>query len=125
MPRPPIDGILDHTATVWRKSEALGSMRQPSGAFVAVGSIPCAVNRPTARLGNEGPGLAPIGERDLYTRLDSGIQQRDVIQFTAGPETGLTIEVDEQPTNIRGHHLESKCRIWKGTLPDQGGGGES
>lgn len=126
MTRPPIARLFDHTARHWRPVKALGTLREELTTWQDVGEFACAVNRPTARLGNPGPGLTTIGERILYTEVTVDLRPRDVIELTAGPETGRLLEVDEEPTNVRDHHLEARTRIFSGTIgADDAPGGES
>lgn len=126
MPRPRIARLFDHTARQWRPVEVLGPLRERAEDPGIVATFECAVNRPTARLGDPGPGLTNVGERMLYAETSVDLWPRDLIELTAGPEAGLVIEVDEQPTNVRGHHLEARCRIFSGTLPESEiPGGES
>lgn len=126
MPRPSIARLFDHVASQYRPDDtALGSMRERLGTLAPVTSFRCAVNRPTARLGDTGPGLTNVGERMVYVEVSVDLRPRDVLELTEGPEAGLRIEVDEQPTNVRGHHKEARCRIFAGDVPDDGGGSES
>lgn len=125
MPRPSITSLLDHTAKLWRPTKGFGELREREDTLVEIGSFACAVNRPSARLGNTGPGLQNVGERIVYTEPTVDLRARDVLELTAGPETGKTIEIDEDPTNVRGHHLEARARITVVELPDATPGGSS
>lgn len=126
MPRPPISGMLDHTARLWRPSKNFGELRERRDTLIPVVTFPCAVNRPSARLGNTGPGLQNVGERDVYTEPTVDLRARDVLELLTGPEAGKKVEIDEDPTNVRGHHLEARARITVVVLPsEEGGGGES
>lgn len=126
MPRPPIAGLFDHAARHWRPVESLDAMRETIDTPTVVGTFRCAVNRPTARLGDPGPGLTNVGERMLYVETSIDLRARDLIELTAGPEAGRILEVDEDPTNVRGHHIEARCRIFTGTLETDGdAGGDS
>lgn len=120
MPRPRIARLFDHTATVWRPVPSLGTYRERVETLTDVGTLDCAVNRPTARLGEAGPGLVNSGERMVYLSADADIAGRDVLELLTGPEAGMLLEVDEAPTNVRGHHIEARARLWAGTLPDGG-----
>lgn len=119
MPRPRIERLFDHVARQWRPTQVLGALREQVDTLAVVGSFPCAINRPSARLGDPGPGLTTIGERNVYTTTDVDLRPRDVLEITSGPETGRRIEIDEEPTNVRGHHKEARARIWAGELPDE------
>jgi len=126
MPRPSISRLFDHVARQLRPGDDLGSMREQVGTLAEVGTFRCAVNRPSARLGDTGPGLTNVGERMIYAEVSIDLRPRDVLQLITGPEAGLAIEVDEQPTNVRGHHLEARCRIFAGDVePADAGGGDS
>jgi hypothetical protein len=108
--------LLDHTATIWRRTTTTGELREEVRTWSQVGSpVPCGVRRPTARIGLAGGGLAAIGERIIY--LDAGVDvaERDVIQLDSGPDTG-TFEVDGPVTSPRGHHIELRTRHWVGDL---------
>lgn len=124
MPRPRIARLFDHTARHWRPVKSLGAIRIETTTFEDVGSFACAINRPSARLGDPGPGLTNVGERIVYAETSVDLRPRDVLEITAGPETGRRIEIDEEPTNVRGHHLEARARIFAGeiepTTPDPG-----
>lgn len=125
MPRPSILPLLDHTARLWRPLEGYGPLRERVDTLTETATFACAVNRPSARLGDVGPGLTNVGERFVYTETAVDLRPRDVLELTAGPDAGLRIEIDEEPTNVRGHHLEARARIWSGRLPSDEPGGES
>lgn len=117
MPRPRVARMFDHTARIWRPTRSLGPLRERTDVLEQAGDFACAVTRPSARLGNPGPGLTTIGERMVYAETSVDLRPRDVLEILTGPEAGRTVEIDEQPTNVRGHHLEARTRLWSGTLP--------
>jgi len=117
--RPRIARLFDHTVTVWRPVRVLGPFRVREDVLTPIATFRVAVNRPTARLGDPGPGLTTTGERMVYAEPSRDLRPRDVLELTAGPESGLRVEIDETPTNVRGHHLEARARLWSGQLPTE------
>jgi hypothetical protein len=113
--------LFDVTLRVWRPSKALGPQRNEIVTYAQVGTdslVPNAVvNRPSARLGDPGPGLTPVGERRLYMTVTANIQARDVVQFVSGPDAGYRGEVDDAPTRPRNNHTEIVTKVWRGKLP--------
>lgn len=118
MPRPGIARLFDHTATVYRLAKVVGPLRERDDVLQPLTVIRCAVDRPGARLGNPGPGLTNIGERMVYVETSVDLQERDVLELTDGPDAGQVLEIDEAPTNVRGHHKEAGARIYAGALPE-------
>lgn len=115
--RPAIDGMLDQDVRVWRASESRGRFGELVRALALVATVRAAVNRSVAPLADTGPGLAPVGRIRLYTRPDSGLRERDVVELA----TGSTWEVGE-PVNVLKrlavHHVQVDCVAWSGTLPE-------
>jgi hypothetical protein len=113
-----LGSFLDHQATIYRATITKGRSGEEIRTLVAVATeVPISVRRPSARIGNRGPGLGAIGERVIYTESDVDLAERDVVQLTSGPDAGALVEIDSPPTRPRGHHLEATGRLWAGKLP--------
>lgn len=112
-----IDHLLDHTATVWRPSDTLGTLRSNVRGYAVVNEdVSAGVRRPAALLADIGPGVAPLGQRVIYLAAGANVAARDVISLMTGPDAPGRWEVDEQPTSPRGHHVELRCRAFAGKL---------
>jgi hypothetical protein len=109
--------LLDHTARVWRPTSAKGQLREEVRTHSVVGIFPCTKKRPSARIGDVGPGMAPIGETSIYMEAGADVLERDVIQLLTGPDAPDTFEIDAPPTRPRGHHIELTCQYFLGILP--------
>lgn len=111
--------FFDTTIRVHRRTVTRGALREEVVSYVP-GPMPAgpnaAVNRPTAPLGDKGPGLAPIGERRVYMAPGADVQARDILELIAGPDAPQNLEVDEPPTRPGNDHTQIRGRLWEGTL---------
>jgi hypothetical protein len=124
-----IGHLLDHTCNVWRLITSLGPFRETVNEYEKVyEGLDCTNTRRNTVFGQSGPGLRPVGDRNVY--LDTGplFQDRDVVELVSGP-TGFVgpqlLEV-ESFAIPRGHHIELRCSEFKGELTvagdeDEGG----
>lgn len=110
--------LLDHTARVWRRSTARGTLDEEQRTYTTVLESPVTLKRPRSQVGDTGPGLAPIGQQRLYFPAGVDVQATDLVQLLTGPDAPRVLEVDGQPTTPRGHHLEIDCRLWQGDPAD-------
>lgn len=109
--------FLDHDAQIWRPTVTLGPRREEVRSYAKLGGeVRAGIRRPTARVGDAGPGLAPIGERVFYFQPEVDVEPRDIIELLSGPDAPGTWEVDSPPTRPRGHHVELTTRHWLGVL---------
>ena len=110
--------LLDHTVRVRRPTESYDNpLRVLERAYPVVGTYPAAVNRTKARIGDAGPGLAPIGDRVVYMEASADVEARDILELMSGPDAPEQLEIDRPPTRPRGHHTELICLFYRGTLP--------
>lgn len=110
--------LLDHTVRVRRPTESKDNpLRVVERSYPVIGTYPCAVNRTQARIGDVGPGLAPIGDRVVYLEASADVAARDILELLTGPDAPETLEIDRPPTRPRGHHTELICLFYNGTLP--------
>jgi hypothetical protein len=117
----PFATFLNHTLTVWRPSVQLGALREEKRKYTALATVPAAVRRPSARLGDTGPGLSEIGERIVYLESTVDVAERDVLQFVTGPDAPELLEIDSPPTRLTSSvttdtHLEVTCRFFAGPI---------
>jgi len=112
--------FFDTSVRIWRPTSTitspLGAERRDYEIVLEPAAPNAAVNRPTAPLGDKGPGLAPIGERRIYMAPETDVQARDVLELVAGPDAGQRFEVDEPPTRPGNDHVQLRCRFWEGDL---------
>jgi len=109
--------FFDTSIRIWRPETTNGRLGEEIRSYDVIlePAIPnAAVNRPTAPLGDAGPGLAPIGERRVYMAPDTDVQPRDVLELLEGPDAPQFLEVDEPPTRPGGDHVQLRCRLWQG-----------
>jgi len=120
-----LEDLYDHRIRIWRPTASRGPLREETRSYAIVLEPPsifnATVRRPTARLANPGPGLAPVGERKVYCASETPVQARDVVELVSGPEAPSLLEVDEPPTRPRGHHTELTCRFFVGAAPTEDG----
>ena len=110
--------LLDHTVTIFRPGDGVGALRTQVRNYAAIGTaIAAGVRRPGAAMQDIGPGLGTTGSRTIYLMPDVVVAARDVIRLDTGPEAGQRWEVDQPPMNLRGHHIEVRCRHFDGKLP--------
>jgi hypothetical protein len=112
-----LEGLLDHTARIWRPVVSLGVVREEIRTFIPVALADCTVRRPSARVADAGGGLVSQGERVVYFEPEVILEPRDIIELTSGPDSPGLFEVDAPVTRPRGHHIEATCRLWLGKLP--------
>lgn len=109
--------LMDHTATGYRATESTSASGTASKAWAAQESgFACSVQVDSERVADVGPGEFTTGMYRLYAAdptLD--IEEGDVIDVTAGPESPLRVEV-MQVSRIRNHHLSARCEAWEGSL---------
>lgn len=118
MARPRIDGMLDSSIRVWRPTESKGRVGQVDRSYTVFITTQAFINRSVAPVAPVGGGLAPTGRRRLYIRPNLNVQKRDVIEIIGGPEIATTWEVDEVPSQLKGHHAQLDCIAWHGILPE-------
>jgi hypothetical protein len=112
--------LEDHTVTVYRKNQTRGpKFREAKPGWAAVaGTAGTAVGIQVRRERREdgGPGEAVAGEYKGFSNdPDLDVQEGDVLDVTAGPESPATLKVEEA-YRPRNHHTELVLSRWQGSL---------
>lgn len=110
--------LLDHTARIWRRTEALGTYRQTTIAYdIVYPSLRCTLRRKRAMLSDAGPGMVDVGERTVYFRPRVTLEERDLVELVTGPDAPDWLEVESR-SKPRGHHVEARCTEFHGVGPE-------
>lgn len=116
-----IASLLDHTCNVWRLTETTDPIyRSVEQGYTQVHTaIPCTFQRRNTAMGEEGPGVRPVGDRRVYFDVGPAIEDRDIVELVTGPAgfVGPQLLEVESFAAPRGHHVELRCSEWEGELP--------
>lgn len=111
--------MFDHTAKVWRSTEAAGATyREVVRTWAAVSDleeIPLKLDIVRERVEDSGGGERVGGEYHGFTHAGAGILELDVLEILAGPEAGAKLEVNSRSVP-GGHHTELVLVPWTGAL---------
>ena len=117
--------LWNHTARLYRATALRDGFGDAVEAWLPVGSAPTGPNaRPDAawsgRLADQGAGEEQAAARRWYLDASVGdVQERDVLDVTAGPEAPVrlrVLSVARPAAGIRAHHLEVLAEIWEGEI---------
>ena len=120
---PGIGFLRDHAARVWRLVETTGDYLETQATWeIVYPCVLCTFQRRNTVLSNQEPGVRPVGDRRIYLNTGPVLRDRDVFEFTAGPEIAqeadaVRLEV-ESIAHPRGHHIEVRAVEFKGELPN-------
>lgn len=102
-------GLLDHTVTVYRKSQTVGTLRSVKRTYlpVAVGA-PMAVQTFSERFRDARGGQLTQGDYLGFAEVDLDVQEGDILAVTGGADGWdnigwLKVDGVSRP---RGHHTE-------------------
>ncbi len=113
--------LLDHTCNVHRLTETLGAtFRETVQDYTQVHTgLECTFQRRNTVMGEEGPGVRPVGDRRVYLNVGPAFQDRDIVELVTGPAgfVGPQLLEVESFAAPRGHHIELRCSEFAGTLP--------
>lgn len=87
-------GALRSYATVWRPSEVEGQHRSRVTVYAIAGAVWLELGRGTRGLRDYGAGEEPQNGSPARTHALTDVQPRDVLQVTAGPESGTSWKVE-------------------------------
>lgn len=117
MPRPTIDHLLDSEIRLWRRvSDTGNALATEESLYVPIAVVKAKLNRSKTAERDIGGGLKPVGTLRWYGRPDIDVRARDVCEVIAGPDAGLTWEVDGEPNRPKAHHTQVDCVEWHGVL---------
>jgi hypothetical protein len=110
--------LLDHTARIWRRTEALGTYQETTASYsLAYASVPCTLRRKRAVLSEAGPGTVDVGERTVYFKPAVTLEEKDLVELVTGPDSPDWMEVESR-AKPRGHHIEARCVEFHGITPE-------
>ena len=117
--------LWTHTARLYRATALRDGFGEPVEAWLPAGPEPAGPNaRPDAiwsgRLADQGAGEEQAAARRWYLDASVGdVQERDVLDVTAGPDAPARLRVlavARPAAGIRAHHLEVLAEVWEGNL---------
>jgi hypothetical protein len=113
--------LLVSTATIWRPTQTADAFGDKPFTYTAGATVKCRVVPPKGTLEDLGPGEQPTGNVIGYFLPGAGVQIRDVIQITDGPEAGRRYRImdvaDQAKMTPTVHHVETVMEPFAGTLP--------
>lgn len=114
-----LDVMLNATMTVWRPSSTnTGPLRSEVREYaVHLTGVPCITTGPNALSADAGPGLADLGDRNVYCEAPVDVRALDICEITSGPDAGLRLEVDGPPYRPWNDHTKCRTRFFHGILP--------
>ena len=116
--------LFDHAVRVYRATTAEDALGDPVETWAAQGTAPTFNNaRPdqtwSGVLQDRGPGEEQTSQRRWFLATGLTVAERDVLNVTAGPESGVqlrVLSVTKPTAPLSVHHIEVNVEVFEGDV---------